>query len=199
MVYSVMGDVLVAQEGREKESISMFQNACEFFTDDNSWMFVKLGQTCRSIGASDVAIAYLDKSISIVDPIEDERLFQVKVAAKKSLGNTHLKKFYAYESTAGIPERNDELIRKALFWSEAAFECQGGVNLACSIDLAQEHYFLGDSEKAHNMLKEYLDAIVKLGPSHCQTCHQTCANHAIMEKSNALILLLSVRTFPVPV
>jgi len=40
---------------------------------------------------------------------------QLKAAVKQSLGNTYLEK---YES---LPDRNDELIRKVLFWSEAAF------------------------------------------------------------------------------
>ena len=35
-----------------------------------------------------------------------------------------------------------------------------------------KHYFLGDSEKAHLMLNEYLEPTVKLGPSTCQSYSQ---------------------------
>jgi len=56
------------------------------------------------------------------------------------------------------------------------------VNFALYLDLAQEHYFLGDTEKVHNMLKRYLDRSLQLGASYCQACYQTCAKDAIMEK-----------------
>jgi len=60
-----------------------------------------------------------------------------------------------------LPEPNDELIRKALFWSEAAFNLQGFLDLR----VAQEHYILGESESAHVALKTYLEGTVKQGPS----------------------------------
>jgi len=95
----------------------------------------------------------------------------------QDLGNTYLE---MYES---LPERNDELIRKALFWSQAAFHLPNEVAiLALFLDLAQEHYFLGDLEKAHAALKTYLGGTVQLGPSYCQRCYQTFAKDAILEK-----------------
>jgi len=188
VIYCAMGDVLVAQEGREKEGILMFQKCAELFeegdtSEERIWALLKLGHAYTTIEAWDDAIASQEECISNADSIiEDERLGnQFKASAKQSLGNTYLAK---YES---LPERNDELISKALFWSEAAFNLQNskeaeGVNHALFLDLAQEHYFLGDAEKAHLMLKEYLEATVKLGPSHCQSCCQICAKDAIMEK-----------------
>ena len=186
--YSSMGDVLVAQEGREKEGILMFQKCAGFFEDGSEGLalvFFKIGQAYRSIGAWDDAIACGVKGLSIAESIEDESLGnqmnfvadQLKAAAREYMGHTYLEK---YES---LPERNDELIRKALFWSEAAYTLRfSGVTLALYLDLGQEHYFLGDSEKAHAMLKKYVDKTVKLGSSHCQACYQTCAKDAIMEK-----------------
>jgi len=162
----------------------MFQKCVGLFEEGNASdimrVFLKLGQAYTTIEAWDDAIASLEESMSIADSIEDERLaYQLKAAAMQDLGNTYLEK---YES---LPERNDELIRKALFFSEAAFNLQksnGGVNDALLLDLAQEHYFLGESKKAHAALKKYLEATVKQGPSHCQTCHQICAKDAHMEK-----------------
>jgi len=103
---------------------------------------VKFGQSCTTIGAWDDAItySYLEKGLTITESIEDDSLGnQLNGVAKQSLGNTYIEKYEA------LPERNDELIRKALFWSEAAFNLQnskGSVNLALYLDLAQEHYFL---------------------------------------------------------
>ena len=188
MTYFYMGTVLVAQGGREKEAILMFQKCVGLFQKGNVTImqsFLKLGQAYTKIEAWDEAIASLEESISSTDSIADEKLVynslgnQRNFLVKQSLGNTYLEK---YES---LPERNDEVIRKALCWSEAAYDLQnskGGVNRALYLDLAQEHYFLGDTEKAHNMLKEYLDATVRLGASHCQSCRQTCAKDAHMEK-----------------
>ena len=84
-----------------------------------------------------------------------------------------------------VPEKRDEvmeqranIIRQALCCSEKADKCDPSVLL----DLAQEHYFLGDTDTARVMLKGYLDATVQEGPSHCQACHQICAKDAIMDK-----------------
>jgi len=163
--YSCMGDMLEAQEGREKEAIVMFQKSVGYFDEGNTSekrirVFLKLGQAYTTIGAWDEAIASLEKCLSITESIEDERLGnQLKALAKLSLGKTYLEKFYCTnESLVGIPERNDELIRQALYWSEAGFKCldpenQIEIDPTCFLDLAQEYYFLGDSEKAHNMLK----------------------------------------------
>jgi len=115
-----MGDVLVAQEGREKEAILIFQKCVGLFEEGNASdalarVLVKLGQAYRSIGAWDDAIAYLEKGLSLTESIEDERLSnESKAAAKQFLGNTYLEKLYTDESLVGIPERNDELIHKAL-------------------------------------------------------------------------------------
>jgi len=134
--------VLVEQGGREKEAILMFQKCVGLLEEGNAShalvrVFVHLGLAYTAIEAWDDAIAYLEKGLSIADPIEDVRLGnRLKALAKQSLGNTYLEK---YES---LPERNDELIRKALFWSEAAFNLQDSkddVNLALFLDLAQEH------------------------------------------------------------
>jgi len=184
--YCAIGDVLKAQEGREKEAILVFQNVLGclsksiYQTHLCGRVFFKLGQAYTKIEAWDDAITYLEKGLSMTDSIEDERFDnQCKTQGKQYLENTHLEK---YES---LPERNDEVIRKVLFWSEAAFNLQNSKeeeNLDLFLDLAQEHYFLGDSEKAHAALKRYLEATMKLGPSYCQWCRQTCAKDAIMEK-----------------
>jgi len=109
-------------------------------------------------------------------------------AGKEAMGKVYLEMFYSTtdESLVGIPERNDDLIRKALFWSEAAlYNCssEGKIDHISSLeDLAQEYYFLGYSEKAHVALKGYLEGTVQSGSSCCQTCSQICAKDAIMEK-----------------
>ena len=193
--YRAMGDVLVAQEGREKEAISMFHKCAGLFEEGNAsaeliLVLIKLGQSYTNIGAWDDAVIALEKSLSIAEFIEDERLAefiederlgnQLKAEAKEVLGKVYLAKDEA------LPERNDELIRKALFWSQAAFNhlqiSNGGVSLELNLDLMQEYYFLGDSENAHVALKGYLEGAVRLGESHCQTCYQTCAEDAIMAK-----------------
>ena len=183
--YCTMGEVLVAQEGREKDAILMFQKCVGLYEQgDGALMGVFLGQAYTKIEAWDDAIASLEECVSITesiaDFIEDERIGdKLKGTVELSLGNTYLEKYVSF------PERNDEVIRKALFWSEAAFNLQNlkeGVNLSLYLDLAQEHYFLGDTEKAHLMLKEYLDGSLRLGSLFCQACYQTCAKGAIMEK-----------------
>ena len=162
----------------------MFHKCVGLFEEGNASdltrVFLKLGKAYMTIQAWDDAIAYIEKGLSLAESIEDERLGNGwKAGAKQTLGHTYLEK---YES---LPERNDELIRKALFFSQAAFNLQksnGRVIISLYLDLAQEHYFLGDTEKAHLMLKEYLEATVKLGPSCCQSCGQICAKDAHMEK-----------------
>ena len=61
-------------------------------------------------------------------------------------------------------------------------EMNGNGKHTSLLDMAQEHYFRGDTANAHVMLKGYLDATVQQGPSHCQACHQICANDVIMDK-----------------
>jgi len=193
VTYTSMGDVLVAQ-GREKEAILMFQKCAGLVEEGNTSdelkrVFLKLGQAYTTIRAWDDAIASLEKGLSIADSVEDERLAnEFKVAAKVYLGKVYLAKFYStHESLVDIPARNDELIRKALFWSEAAFiygidTSVGTLELTCSLDLAQEYHLLGNSGRSHLLLKEYLNATLRLGPSYCQACEETCAKDAIIEK-----------------
>ena len=192
MTYTAMGDVLVAQEGREKEAILMFQKSVGLFEEGNVSealirLFLKLGNAYRSIGAWDDAIASLEKGLSIADSIEDASLgSRLNAIAKKSLGNVYLEKFHSTdESLVDIPERNEELIRKALFWSEAARKqsrFEGARDPTCALDLAQEYYFLGDSEKAHDALEIYLAGMVHMGESCCQACNEICAKDTIMKK-----------------
>jgi len=172
MAYTAMGDVLVAQEGCEKDAILMFQKCCGLFEEGNEALvevFLRLGQAYTKIEAWDDAVVALEKSMSIVESIEDERLSNQWKAAPSSPWEIHILRRMNHES---LPERNDELIRRALFFSEAAFNLQNSkkdVNLALCLDLAQEHYFLDDVEKAPNVLQKYLDRTVQLGPSHCQS------------------------------
>jgi len=60
-----MGDVLVAQEGREKEGILMFQKCVGLFEQANQSnkliVLIKLGEAYTNIGAWDDAIASLEK------------------------------------------------------------------------------------------------------------------------------------------
>ena len=186
MTHCAIGDVLVEQEGREKEAILMFQKCVGLCEEGNSsdelvQVFLKLGQAYTNIEAWDDAIASLEKATESSEYESLDNLSKSRV--KQSLGNTYLAK---HES---LPERNDEVIRKALFWSEAAFDLQnsewqneGRVHFDLSLDLAQEHYFLGDTERAHFRLKRYLDGTVKMGPTHCLSCDQACAKDAHMEK-----------------
>jgi len=186
LIYSAMGDVLLDQEGREKEAILMYQKCVgllgeENLTEAHKLVFLKLGEAYTKIGAWDDAIACLEKGLSIAKSLCLGN--KTNFLGKQSLGRVYLEKFYSTdESLVGIPERNDELIRKALFWSEAAFEVQGYASIGVFLDLAQEYYFLGESEKAHAALTRHLDMTVKIGPSHCHTCFQICAKDAIMEK-----------------
>jgi len=189
--YAYMGDLLVAQDGREKEAIEMFQKACGILEEGDhpatlSMTFCKLGQAYSGIGAWDDAITSMQKSKVIAQSIKDAKMsYEWKVTADQALGKTYLEQYYTDVSLVGFPERKDELIRKALFSSEKAEKYYSSVGRTWSgsfLDLAQEHCFLGDTEKAHIALKEYLDATVKLGPSHCQTCLQICEKDAHMEK-----------------
>jgi len=190
--YTDMGRVLLEQDGRERESIEMFQKACGILDIVNhsaalSETFHLIGEGYTKIGAWDDAVVALEKSISMAESIQDEiNRTEYQSIANQALGKTYLEKFYSTDkSLVGIPHRN-EILRKALFCSEAAITLEGskgnvdGADLF--LDLAQDHFFLGDMDNAHEKLKEYLDATVKLGPSHCQTCRQTCAKDAHMEK-----------------
>ena len=74
-----MGDVLVAQEGREKEAILMFQKCVGLFergslSESLMGLFLKIGKAYTTIGAWDDAIASLEKGLSITHSIEDESL-----------------------------------------------------------------------------------------------------------------------------
>ena len=82
-----MGELLLAQEGREKEAILMFQKCVGSFEQEyDANVFLKLGQAYTQIRAWDDAIASLEESISITDSIEDERLRnQLHVFGKQSL------------------------------------------------------------------------------------------------------------------
>jgi len=75
--HSCMGDVLLAQDGREKEAIEMFQKASGIFetyndTGEVSRVLCKLGEAYTRIEAWDDAITALEKSISISASIEFE-------------------------------------------------------------------------------------------------------------------------------
>ena len=113
--------------------------------------------------------------------------------AYQVLGHTYLEQYYSDGSLVGAPpETREEVMLKAKFCSETALVFlqrttgtgrDTGIffDLAQSVylDLAQELYFLGRTEKAQVALKKYLDEAVKVGPSHCQTCHENCSKDGI--------------------
>ena len=178
-----MGGVLLAQGGHEKEAIEIFQKALRisetsYDPKSLSWTFCKLGEAFRGIEAWDDAIAALENSICFAESIEVEGKQNCKIKANQVLGQTYLEQYYSDESLVDVPKKRDEVIRQALCCSEKAVKC----GLSVLLDMAQEHYFLGDTENAHLMLRGYLDATVQQGPSHCQACHQICAKDTIMNK-----------------
>jgi len=189
--YRTLGDVLLAKGGHEKEAIEVYQKACGFLetTKDLSGLSVtnrRLSEAYRAIGSWDEAFAALQKSISIAESSSpEERVNPLAGLAYQVLGQTYLEQYCTDESQDRTPQQNDELMRNALSSSEKAVEHSSGgvpVDPGLLLDLAQEHYVLGDVECAHDKLSQYLDKIVKRGPSNCQTCDQTCAKDAFMEK-----------------
>jgi len=190
-VYSAMGVVLLAQDGREKETIEILQKAHAILESCNdpeatSFVLCKLGEAFRGIEAWDDSITALEESISMAEFIEfDVKRNENHKEAYQVLGQTYLEQYYTDESLIGVPATREEVIRNASHFSQEAIKLgrEDDPNKpSIYLDLAQEHYFLGDTEKAQAMLKEYLDQTVKLGPSHCQTCHQACQKDAHMEK-----------------
>jgi len=189
--YSCVGGVLLAQDGREQEAIEMFQKASGILEtcdepEELSWTLCKLGKSFRGIEAWDDAITALEKSISTSASIEFQvERKELQSEANQVLGRTYLEQYYSDKSLVGVPETREEVIRKASLCSQEAIKL-GRENYPSKpsiyLDLTQEHYFLGDTEKSQAMLKEYFDQTVKLGPSHCQTCHQACPKDAHMEK-----------------
>jgi len=179
--YAAIGDALLAQDGHEKEAIEMFQKSygiLDTYDDpgEMSWTLCQLGEAYTRIEAWDDAITALEQSISITESIDfeldrNERQSQ----AYQVLGQTYIEQYCSDESLDGVPETRDEGIRKALVFSERSIEIRRGNDPSIYLDLAQEHYFLGDTEKAQVVLKKYLDLTVELGSSCCQACHQSCA------------------------
>jgi len=185
--YSVMGDVLLAQDGREKEAIEMFQKASGILEtcgdpEGMGRVLCNLGEAYTRIEAWDDAITALKQSISIAESIDFEgKRNERQSQAYQVLGQTYLEQYYIDESLDGVPEARDEVIRKALLFSERSIEIRRGNDPSILyLDVAQEHYFLGDAEKAHAVLKKYLDLTVELGSSCCQACHQSCAKDETM-------------------
>ena len=138
---------------------------CEECNDSEAliWVLRKLGNAYTKIGAWDDAIASLEKGVLLAESIDERLGCQLKAVVQNTMGNTYLEKFYTEESLVGIPERNDELIRKAFLCSEAAFKCynsKGNSDCILFLDLAQEYYFLGKSGYAHAAIHSYLDGIV---------------------------------------
>jgi len=142
-----MGNVLLAQGGREKEAIQMLQKArgISETSDDKkslSWTLCKLGEAFRGIEAWDESIAALENSILIAESIEVEGKQNCKIKANQVLGQTYLEQYYSDESLVDVPEKRDEvierranIIRPALCCSEKAVKC----GLSVLLDMAQEH------------------------------------------------------------
>ena len=188
-VYSAMGVVLLEQDGRGQEAIEMLRQAygiletCDF-PEGLSWILCTLGEAYTRIEAWDEPITALEKGISISASME----FEVKRNERQSelhrvLGRTYLEQYYSDESLIGVPETREEGIRKASLCSQEAIKLRredDPTKPIVYLDLAQELYYLGDTENAELALTEYLDRTLKLGPSHCQTCHQSCAKDETM-------------------
>jgi len=152
-----MGDVLLAQDGLEKEAIEMLQKARAIFEtcDDPeslSRLLCKLGEAFTRIEAWDDAITALEKSISTAVSIESELIRkQVQAECNQVLGQTYLEQYYSDESSlADVPsEAREEVIRKGLLFSERSIGIRReDDDPSIYLDLAQEHYFLGDTENA---------------------------------------------------
>jgi tetratricopeptide (TPR) repeat protein len=188
-IYYVMGVVLLAQDGREQEAIEMLQKAngiLETCDDPEGMSFIlcKLGEAYTRIVAWDDAIKALEKGISIAVSIEFQfKSNELQSQANQLLGQTYLEQYYSDESLVGVPATREEVIRKASLCSQEAINLRredDPTKPIVYLDLVQELYFLGDTENAQAVLTEYLDRTVKLGPSHCQTCHQSCAKDETM-------------------
>jgi len=53
-----------------------------------------------------------------------------------------------------VPETREEVIRKASHFSQGAINLRPADDPSIYLDLAQAHYFLGDTEKAQAMLNQ---------------------------------------------
>jgi len=193
--FSSMGDVLVAQGGREQEAIEMYQQACGNLTETDSnlseidteksllsTILCKLGELHKDIGAWDDAIEVLTQSISVVESVENGTYRgQFVGQANQVMGVTYLEQYHTDESLAESPEQRLEILHKAFSCSKRAVD-RYQQDPAVLLDLAQEFYFLNDMTLAHDYLKKYLDKTLDLGPTMCQGCYQTSQEDAVMEK-----------------
>jgi len=97
--YSYMGDVLLAQDGREQEAIEMLQKANGILEPRNdpeamSLVLCKLGEAYMRIEAWDNAIIALEKGISISASMEFEVIRnQLQSELHQVLGRTYLEQY----------------------------------------------------------------------------------------------------------
>jgi len=120
MTYIGMGEVLVAQEGREKEAIKMYQHACVIFSErevgnaeqeELSKTFLKIGKAYMAIEAWDDAITALFKSMTGIESFEVEIFVNAHQGlTDQLLGQTCLEWYCTDESLIGNPKRSDQLL-----------------------------------------------------------------------------------------
>ena len=142
--YAIMGELLLARGGREKEAIEILQIASGILETHGPKEFCGLSKTLCNLGeaymrikAWDDAITTLEKSISISASIEFELTRNgLQSDANQILGRTYLEQYYIDESMVGVPEKRGEVIGKA------SFCCQVAINLRrMSAEFFMQSYF----------------------------------------------------------
>ena len=187
--FSCMGDVLLVQGCCEKEAVDMYQKACSIYPEGTAeagafldMTLHRLGKAYREIGAWDEAIEALEKSVKVAESFQDEqKSIKSRAGGYQAMGETYLEQYCTDESLVEFPEQRTEILRKAATYSRNAANMKGFGSACLLLDVAQEQYFLGNRDDAHRLLKRYLDATMREGPTRCQACQQKSGKDAAMQ------------------
>lgn len=128
----------------------------------------------------------LELSIKLLAQSQETRFYrdsELRISYQE-LGRVYLEE-YMHCAEGGIPlPGKRKALEKALENSKKASDLivdTPSEDRSVYLDLAHEHFLLGNTPESFEMLKDYLDFAIASGSLYCQGCHQKCCDGDTMQ------------------
>jgi len=203
-IFHNIADIHFRLEGHEGEAIQGYGKSLELLQENEvhpsrvgnfpnvgpehtrGIIYRNLGLVHLRLKEWDDAIMTLQCSINVFSQSEVDKVRDTALCISyQELGRTYLEQFFGDTRLSHNPKERGNVLNQALHFSQEALKLldhrESSGDRSVFLDLAQENFLLGDTHQAHEMLKQYLDFAVHVGPQYCQACHQSSPKEDMMQ------------------
>ncbi len=197
-----MAEIHFSLQNHEKEAIACYERALKLCRveaprpSDEKLPYAGMehlrGIQYRRLGVAHLrlrtwkeAIESLQTSVSLLTKSNVQKCRDTEISKSyQDLGRAYLERYCWDEELALTPKERKNSLQLSLQFSQKALDLIDRGNLSerhVYLDIAQQHYLLGNKTDSHEMLKRFLDFSFHAGPSYCECCHQISPKENMMQ------------------